>query len=66
MIGIAAITMATVVLVAMVVQNASGWMDNSTDIRSIHDDVDLEMKEKLFGQVNMGKGKNLCLSFTLI
>ena len=62
MIGIAAITMATVVLVAMVVQNASGWMDNSTDIRSIHDDVDLAMKEKLFGQVNMGEGKNLCLS----
>lgn len=62
--GIAAVTVATVVVVAIVVEDASGWTGSSAEIISIHDDIGLEMKEKLFKEVKEGWGKTsvyLCL-----
>lgn len=64
--GIAAVTVATVVVVVVaMVENASGWTDSSVEIRSIHDDIGLEIKEKLFKEVKKD-GKNLSLSLPLI
>ena len=54
-IGVATVTMATIAVVAVTTQNTT---DTSGEIRSIHDDVGLEMKAKLFWEVRIeGRGK---------